>query len=237
MPKPDISFCFPVLNTRRTHLRRILGVANPVQHNHDTATTREYKEKGSHDEIRKEHHDTRAWKKDKRILRRNTKEATDEEHDWGKGEVIERLMWAKWRGKTRLIWVHKIIKQVQGGWIIEMRETTKNSRETTKKKIEAQGKGGANARYGKQQLDQKKSFKWYRTVTIDQSRKQETVKKLKGPISIPMFTTNPNQHMKAHLLTWLHYTTKRRQKKQAKPEVNKGNKRRITQQKTQTGTK
>ena len=68
------------------------------------ATTREYKEKGSHDEIRKEHHDTRAWEKDKGILRRNTKEATDEEHDWEKGEVIERLMWAKWRGKRRLIW-------------------------------------------------------------------------------------------------------------------------------------
>jgi hypothetical protein len=45
---------------------------------------------------------------------------------------------------------------VKEGWIIVMRETTKNSRETTRKKIEAQGKGDANARYGKQQLDQKK---------------------------------------------------------------------------------
>ena len=34
-------------------------------------------------------------KKTKKILRRNTKEATNEEHDWEKGEVIERLMWAK----------------------------------------------------------------------------------------------------------------------------------------------
>jgi hypothetical protein len=68
-------------------------------------------------------------------------------------------MWAKWRGKTRLIWVHKIIRQVKEGWIIDMRETTKNSRETTRKKIGAQGKGGANARYGKQQLDLKKKHK------------------------------------------------------------------------------
>ena len=43
------------------------------------------------------------------------------------------------------------------GWIIDMRETTQNSRETTRKKIEAQGKGDANARYRKQQLDKKKS--------------------------------------------------------------------------------
>jgi hypothetical protein len=98
------------------------------------ATTREYKEKGSHDELRIEHHNTREWNKDKRILRRNTKRATDEEHDWEKGEVIERLMWAKWKGNKRLIWVHKITKQVQGGWIIDMRETTKSSKEATKKK-------------------------------------------------------------------------------------------------------
>jgi hypothetical protein len=30
------------------------------------ATTREYKEKGNYDEIRTEHHDTRAWEKDRR---------------------------------------------------------------------------------------------------------------------------------------------------------------------------
>jgi hypothetical protein len=33
------------------------------------ATTREYKEKGSHDGIREEQHNTRTWKKDKGILR------------------------------------------------------------------------------------------------------------------------------------------------------------------------
>ena len=119
--------------------------------------------------------------------------------------MVERIMWARWRGNTRLIWVHKIIKQVQGGWIIDMRETTKNSKEATKDKIEAQGKGDANARYGKQQLDKKMSqgFKWSRTVVIDPIRKQVTIQKLKGPIAIPMSTTNPNQHTAAHLLTWL----------------------------------
>ena len=63
-----------------------------------------------------------------------------------------------------------------------MRETTKNSKEATRNKIEAQDKGDANARYGKQQLDKKKSqgFKWSRTVTIDPSRKQAIIKKLKG---------------------------------------------------------
>jgi hypothetical protein len=78
-------------------------------------------------------------------------------------------MWARWRGNTRLRWVHKIIKQVQGGWKIDMRETTRNSKEATRDKIEAQGKGDANARYGKQQLDKKISqgFKWSRTVLID----------------------------------------------------------------------
>jgi hypothetical protein len=54
--------------------------------------------------------------------------ATDEEHDWEEGEIVEKVMWAKWRGSTRLIWVHKIIKQVQGGWKIEMRETMRNSK-------------------------------------------------------------------------------------------------------------
>ena len=132
--------------------------------------------------------------------------------------MAERLMWAKWRGKTRLIWVHKIIKQVKEGWIIDMRETTQDSKETTKKKIAVQGKGDANARYGKVQLDKKKAqgFKWTRTVTIDQSRKQDTVKKLTGPISVPMFTTNPNQHMNAHLLAWLPLHNKKRAKETSK---------------------
>jgi hypothetical protein len=31
------------------------------------ATTREYKEKGSHDELRIEHHNTREWNKDKKL--------------------------------------------------------------------------------------------------------------------------------------------------------------------------
>ena len=140
----------------------------------------------------------------------------------------------------RLIWVHKIVKQVQGGWIIDMRETTKNSRKTTTKKIEAQGKGGANARYGKQQLDKKKSqgFKWSRTVTIDQSRKQETVTRLKGPIAISMVTTNPNQHTAAHLLTWLPLYNKKKAEETSKTRrKQRQQKKRITQQKTQTGTK
>jgi hypothetical protein len=170
------------------------------------ATTREYKEKGSHDELRMEQHNTRTWNKDKRILRSNTaKRNTDEEHDWEEGEKIERIMWAKWKGNKRLIWVHKIIKQVQGGWKVDMRETTRNSKEATRDKIEAQGKGGANARYGKQQLDKKVSqgFKWSITVTINPKRTHGTVKDLKGPIAIPMFTTNPNQHTAAHLLSRL----------------------------------
>ena len=63
--------------------------------------------------------------------------ATNEEHGWEKweeGKVVERVMWARWRGNTRLIWVHKIIRQVEGGWEIEMRETTKNSKEKKKTK-------------------------------------------------------------------------------------------------------
>jgi hypothetical protein len=86
-------------------------------------------------------------------------------------------MWAKWRGNKRLIWVHNIIKQVQGGWKVDMRETTMNSKEATRDKIEAQGKGGANAKYGKQQLDKKVSqgFRWPRTVVINPDRTQGTV--------------------------------------------------------------
>jgi hypothetical protein len=68
------------------------------------ATTREYKEKGSHDEIREEQHNTRTWKKDKEILRNNVRNATDEEHGWEEGEIVEKVMWAKWRGNTRLIY-------------------------------------------------------------------------------------------------------------------------------------
>jgi hypothetical protein len=93
------------------------------------AIAREYKEKGSHDEIREEQRNTRTWKKDKEILRKNERNATDEEHGWEEGKIVERVMWARWRGITRLIWVHKIIKQVTGGWKIEMRERTKNSKE------------------------------------------------------------------------------------------------------------
>jgi hypothetical protein len=116
------------------------------------ATTKDYKEKGSHDEIREEQHNTRTWKKDKEILRNNVRNATDEVHDWEEGEIVEKVMWANWRGRTRLIWVHKIIKQVQGGWRIEMRETMRNSKVKTKQRIESQGTGVANAIYGKQQL-------------------------------------------------------------------------------------
>jgi hypothetical protein len=57
-------------------------------------------------------------------------------------------------------------------------------------------------------------------------RKQVTIKKLKGPIAIPMFTTNPNQHTAAHLLTWLPLHNKK-----------KAHAIRKTKQKTQTGTK
>jgi hypothetical protein len=185
------------------------------------ATTREYKEKGSHDELRIEQHDTRTWNKDKRILRSNTTNATDEEHEWEDGEIIERFMWAKWKGNKRLIWVciHKIIKQVQGGWKVDMRETTRNSKETTGDKIEAQGKGGANARYGKQQLEKKESqgFKWSRTVTINPKRTKGTVKELKGPIAIPMSTTNPNQHTAAHLLSWLPLHNGKKERTMRKP--------------------
>jgi hypothetical protein len=46
-------------------------------------------------------------------------------------------------------------------------------------------------------------FRWSRTVVINPDRTQGTIKELKGPISIPMFTTNPNQHTAAHLLAWL----------------------------------
>jgi hypothetical protein len=46
---------------------------------------------------------------------------------------------------------------VQGGWKIEMRETMSNSKEKIKRRIESQGTGVANARYGKQQLDAKKT--------------------------------------------------------------------------------
>jgi hypothetical protein len=66
-------------------------------------------------------------------------------------------MWARWRGNTRLIWVHKIIKKVQGGWKVEMRETMRNSKRKSRQRIESQGKGEPNAKYGKQQLDIKKA--------------------------------------------------------------------------------
>jgi hypothetical protein len=104
--------------------------------------------------------------------------------------------------------VHKITKQVQGGWEIEMRETTKNSKEETKQRIESQRKGEANARYGKQQLDIKKSTgfqmdKDTRNIRLSDIKKQMTAEKLKGPIAIPMFTTNPYQHARAHQLAWL----------------------------------
>jgi hypothetical protein len=103
---------------------------------------------------------------------------------------------------------------VKSGWKVDMRETTRNSRETTRDKIDAQGKGDANDIYGKQQLDKKESqgFRWSRTAVVDPNRTQVTVKKLKGPIAIPMFTTNPNQHTAAHLLAWLplHNTMKER---------------------------
>jgi hypothetical protein len=123
-------------------------------------------------------------------------------------------MWAKWKGNTRLIWVHKIIKQVQGGWKIEMREIMRNSKRKSRQRIESQGKGEANAKYGKQQLDIKKTqgFKWSRTFEIESTRKQATVKKLKRPIAIPMFTTNPNQHTVAHLLAWLPLHNKRKER-------------------------
>jgi hypothetical protein len=123
-------------------------------------------------------------------------------------------MWARWKGNTRLIWVHKIIKQVQGGWKVEMRETMRNSKRKSRQRIESQGKGEANAKYGKQQLDIKKTqgFKWSRTFEIESTRKQATVKKLKGTIAIPMFTTNPNQHTVAHLLAWLPLHNKRKER-------------------------
>jgi hypothetical protein len=38
------------------------------------------------------------------------------------------------------------------------------------------------------------------------------VKKLKGPIAMPMFTTNPNQHTVAHLLAWLPLHNKRKER-------------------------
>ena len=128
-------------------------------------------------------------------------------------------MWAKWKGNKRLVWVQKIIKQVQGGWKVDMRATTRNSKEATGDKIEAQGKGGANARYGKQQLDKKVSqgFKWSRAVTINPNRTQGTVKELKGPIAIPMSTTNPNQHTAAHLLSWLPLHNGKKERTMRKP--------------------
>ena len=69
------------------------------------ATTRKYKEKGSHlghGEIREEQqHSTRTWKKDKGVLGENVRNATDEEHGWEEGEIAERVMWARWRSKLR----------------------------------------------------------------------------------------------------------------------------------------
>jgi hypothetical protein len=75
------------------HLRRILGLADPTFITTMTsATTREYKEKGNHDEIREEQHNTRTWKKDREILRRNVENATDEAHGWEEGEIVEKIM-------------------------------------------------------------------------------------------------------------------------------------------------
>jgi hypothetical protein len=147
-------------------------------------------------------------------------------------------MWARWRGHTRLIWVHKIIKQVQGGWIVEMRETTRNSKHKSRQRIESQGKGEANAKYGKQQLDIKKTqgFKRSRTFETDNTRKQATVKKLKGPIAIPMFTSNPNQHTIAHMLAWLPLHNKRKETQQKKSEENKERTEIRAKKKTRTGT-
>jgi hypothetical protein len=60
--------------------------------------------------------------------------ATDEAHGWEEGEIVEIIMWVKWRGRTRLVWVHTVIRQVEGGRKIEMRETKRNSKETSKRK-------------------------------------------------------------------------------------------------------
>jgi hypothetical protein len=69
---------------------------------------------------------------------------------------------------------------VQGGWKVDMRETTRNSKEATRHKIDAQGKGDANARYGKQQLDKKETqgFRWSRTVVIDPIRTNTSTSKV-----------------------------------------------------------
>jgi hypothetical protein len=65
------------------------------------------------------------------------------------------------RQQKRLIWVHKIIKQVQGGWKVDMRETTRNSKEATRDKIEAQGKKEARM------LDMENSSDWTRKCPRD----------------------------------------------------------------------
>jgi hypothetical protein len=44
------------------------------------------------------------------------------------------------------------------------------------------------------------------------TKKQRAVKKLKGPIVIPVFTTNPYQHTRAHLLAWLPLSNKKKEK-------------------------
>jgi hypothetical protein len=66
------------------------------------ATTREYKEKGSHDELRIEQQNTRTWNKDKRILRSNTANATDEEHDWEEGEKNRKDNVGKMEGQQKI---------------------------------------------------------------------------------------------------------------------------------------
>ena len=42
-----------------------------------------------------------------------------------------------------------------------------------------------------------------RNIRLSDIKKQMTAEKLKGPIAIPMFTTNPYQHARAHQLAWL----------------------------------
>ena len=80
--------------------------------------------------------------------------------------------------QTDLAGVHKITKQVKSGWKVDMRETTRNSRETTRDKIEAQGKGGANARYGKQQL--KESVTGIQMVQNSYNKSRQNTRNGKG---------------------------------------------------------
>jgi hypothetical protein len=47
---------------------------------------------------------------------------------------------------------------------------------------------------------------------IESTKKQMTVMKLKGPIAMPMFTTNPNQHTVAHLLARLPLHNKKKER-------------------------